>query len=194
MRHVLAAAARAAQPQLSPLPGHSHRTRAAGVHPSWRQSRKDGPVLARLLCSAAGSAERAQPLASAHLLQAAPTRLLDELLGVHLLPNVIAHVDSRLLEELARRRQGRVRARGRAGPGRAGSLQPAPGLGAPSAATTGGGRAWPAALTFMYLPKTARISSLMLGCSTARSSSMDTAGSVKLQAEGSAGAQRPGLV
>lgn len=42
-------------------------------------------------------------------------------------------------------------------------------------------------LTFMYLLKTPRISSLMLGCSTARSRSMDTIGSVKLRVEGSGG-------
>lgn len=45
----------------------------------------------------------------------------------------------------------------------------------------------PAALTFMYLLKTPWISSLMLGCRTARSRSMDTAGSVKLKVQSQGG-------
>lgn len=43
-----------------------------------------------------------------HLLQAAPTSLLDELLRVHLLPDVIAHIDCCLLEELERQWQERL--------------------------------------------------------------------------------------
>lgn len=49
----------------------------------------------------------------------------------------------------------------------------------------------PAALTFMYLLKMAWISSLMLGCRTARSRSMDTAGSVKLKVQSQGGARPP---
>lgn len=120
--------------------------------------------------------------ACAHLLQAAPTRLLDELLWVHLLPNVVTHVECCLLEKLGKEQQD-VSSQVSSGQGAAPSSPAAPTrcpeLGSGSQSSEGLGLC-PAQLTFMYLLKTPRISSLMLGCSTARNKSMDTTGSVKL--------------
>lgn len=119
-----------------------------------------------------------------HLLQTAPTGLLDELLWVHLLANIITHVDGRCLEKLGRKRQESVTAC--AVPARLTATRD--GFGA-SRAVPSTFRLLPTcpALTFMYLLKMPWISSLMLGCSTARSRSMDTLGSVKLRVEGSGG-------
>lgn len=105
-------------PDCSPLPSeneakHSDHTRATDVSLPWLMAkplRRTRPSQAALVGQVSYSVEGAEPLASTHLLQAAPAGLLDELLWVYLLPNIIAHVDRCLLEKLERRRQERVRA------------------------------------------------------------------------------------
>lgn len=78
-------------------PDHGLRERLASNHNLLRVCGK--PLNSPLLTGMGGQGT------APHLLQAAPTCLLDELLWIHLLPNIISHIDCCLLKELERRWQ-----------------------------------------------------------------------------------------